>query len=783
MRDVRFGREGMVLVVVIVCIIFVTIFFASMVGRVRHESGLTARASINERLYQVATAIGRLTVRKLQRDFETYDKKSEQNIIDMVFNNGGKIKDVSYDSIISNLDVVKKIREEFKSRWGDLDIKVTYSVEVPDKNDFPPYMSGLDNSPFERRGYISADVKVTHRSHSKHCKISKQFLLTRLFAAPFHRFTLFSTCGAALDPDKVNRLEKFYDDGTVLDPKPPLQLFNQRIKGNKMTVGDVNYLNRDVNPVVTSADSFVQNGWVYLGSGYSGDKTLRLNVMAGSMGGMPDDASDSKHYKKYGEFFHLYYTAKSLGWRGSSAWGAWLNSRFPGITDGDPPALKISYVDYGYFRYIGQNNPIEINQLEAPPGTGQTVFGHIDTSKFKASALHLFGTPTMCTPTLLFGRIERQYLRTMAFLVEKNIWPIRWMTAQSDLTDLWQNDIEPWLANFSGDRIDQARDALSQLLVSTPSQGGTPSPHAIPFELYRDGSARDPSVGPPLRPHLTNSPYMTVLQNLAKPSSVEPWNTAVPSNKYLPNGPGDLMKSDYEFKDDENLHYSGKINAIRVDPKYFDALKQRTSYYINEKPTNGDALPLFDDPKFPFFDDEFIDKEDDGPKTEKACYLNQIIGFESSVEINKPLRMLKGGIIWTKKDIIISAPIINPYLEKATSNDNFGWLTLVAGGRIIIRNDKFPAKSGGGFPELHAFLVCCNGNTGRVSIDSPVHIIGGVAVDDMSDLIEKGSIIEWGFMRSELSVGVKSSGKNDLTSEDFHGLAMGPMDGEVVFEQ
>jgi len=74
-------------------------------------------------------------------------------------------------------------------------------------------------------------------------------------------------------------------------------------------------------------------------------------------------------------------------------------------------------------------------------------------------------------------------------------------------------------------------------------------------------------------------------------------------------------------------------------------------------------------------------------------------------------------------------------------------------------------------------------NTGRVTIDSPVHIIGGVAVDDMSELIEKGSIIEWGFMRSELSVGVKSSGKNDLTSEDFHGLAMGPMDGEVVFEQ
>ncbi|HNW36299.1 MAG TPA: hypothetical protein PKM25_15275, partial [Candidatus Ozemobacteraceae bacterium] len=640
---------------------------------------------------------------------------------------------------------------------------------------------GLENSAFERRGYITADVKVSHRNHTKHCRISKQFLLTRLFAPPFHRFSLFASNAAAMDPEKVNRLEKFYDDGTVLDDKPPLQLFNQRITGNTDTLTDVNYNNRNVNPVINSADSFVQNGWIFFGSGYSGDKTLTLNIMSGAMGDMPDNSSDSKNHKKYGEFFHLYYTDKSLGWRGSQAWSNWLNSRFPGIANGDPPAMKISYVDYGYFRFLGQNPSIEINQLEAPPDSGQLLSWNF-REKHKASAIHLFGTPSKCTPTLVFGKVNRQFYRVSAFLIERTVWPLRTMLA-TEFGGLYQQ-ISDWMQSMSGDKIDQARDALVQMLpkktTATPDDGSQPlvpqpdPAKVLSYDLYLKGRSKDPVAGQPLWPYPVTEPYLNTLKNLAKPTSVETWQNAVPQNKYMNNGPDELFKSDYEFKSDENLHYSGKINAIKVDPKYIEALRQRTSYYITQKPTGSGKLQLS---KCKFFMDEFIDDKASTPNNMKACYLNQIIGFESPVEIDVPLQIIKGGIIWPKNEIYIASPIVNPQISGSSTPDNFGWLTLVSGKSIHIRGlSNTGAK---GYPELHAFLVACNGGTGKIVIDSPVHLIGGVAVDDMSELVEKGSVIEWGFLRGELS----ANGKSDMTSEDFYGLSMGPMDGEVVFEQ
>lgn len=775
------SRAGMVLIVVAVGLIFVTIFFATMVGRVRHETGLTARASINERLYQIASAIGRITVRKLQRDFETYDKKSEKNIVDMVFNNKQKIKDVSYDDVISNLDVVKKIKEEFKSRWGELEIKVTYSVEVPDTNDFPAYISGLENSQFERRGYISADVQVSHRNHAKHCKISKQFLLTRLFAPPFHRFSFFVTNGASIDHDNINRLKEFQDDGTVLDDQPPLQLFNQRITGNNITLNDVDYNNRNVTPVVNSADSFTQNGWIYLGSGYS-DKTLKLNIMSGSLGDMPDDSSDSKNQKKYGEYFHLYYTDKSLGWRGSQAWANWLNARIPGIAAGEPPTLKISYVDYGFFRYISANPPIRFTELEAPPDSGQNLFAGFDFDKFKASALHLFGTPSKCTPTLVFGKVNRTFLRISSFLMGGWVWPIRYMS-QSEFNGLW-GEIAPWLDNLDGN-YDGAKDALKTLLPDQTQTAPTTG-SGLDYAIYFQGSKKDPAAGQALSPQYCTEPYLRSLVNLAKPNTVDAWANidALRQSKYLTNGPEELCKSDYEFKSDENIHYTGRINSLKVDSRYFDALKQRTSFFITQKPEKNDVLPLS---KCKFFLDEFIDSDTEAPNKKKTCYLNQIVGFESSVEIDEPLLMVKGGIIWSKKDIIISRPITNPMIYPSeynvTTPDNFGWLTLVAGGNIIIRTGAFPSGETKGHPEIHAFLVACNGGTGKVITDRPIHLIGGVAADDMNPLIEKGGIIEWGFMRGELCERFNANGKSDMTSEDFHGLSMGPMDGEYIYEQ
>ncbi|HOT29782.1 MAG TPA: hypothetical protein PLU72_16515 [Candidatus Ozemobacteraceae bacterium] len=771
MTRTSIGRTGMVLVVVAVGLIFVTIFFATMIGRVRHETGLTARASINERLYQIATAIGRLTVRKLQRDFETYDKKSEENIMDMVFNGKKKIKDVSYDDVIGELDVVKQIREEFKSRWGELDIAVKYSVEIPDKNNFSSYMAGLENSPFERYGYISADVVVTHRNHRKHCKISKQFLLTRLFAAPFHRFTFFVSNAASIDPDKLNRLKEIHDDGTVVDADPPLQLFNMRITGNQ-SLPRVQF-NPGTPPVVETADDLNQNGWVYLGGSGNSGEGITLKIMSGSQGKMPDDASDSSNKNKYGEYFHCYYTDQSLGWRGSQMWTQWLASH--GVPEANPPVMKICYVDYGFFSHVGGSPPIPIENLEAPPMSGQNLFAGFKTDITKASALHLFGTPELCTPTLVFGKVKRKYLRIWAFLFGGNVWPLKYMSSGEYLG--FASSINTWIDTLSGN-YDQSKQAVNTILSPDPATNKS----VLEYDRYKNSLAPSYLVPSSDRPMC----YLDALVNLAKPHTVQAWNSieALQQNDYVRDGPTKLCVPDYEFKSDENLHYTGRVNAIKVDSRYFDALKQRTSFLITQKPAGNGVLPLS---KCTFFQDEFIDTSTSLPNGKKACYLNQIIGFDSSVEIDEPLLMLKGGIIWSKKDIIISKPVINPMVYPGVYNiktpDNFGWLTLVAGGNIIIRTGGFPSGETKGYPELHAFLVACNGGSGKVLTDKPVHLIGGVAVDDMAPLIEKGGIIEWGFMRGELCERFNANGKNDMTSEDFHGLSMGPMDGEYVYEQ
>lgn len=769
------GRTGMVLVVVAVGLIFVTIFFATMIGRVRHETGLTARASINERLYQVASAIGRLTVRKLQRDFETYDQKSEDNIIDMVFNKKSKIKDVSYDDVIGNLDVVKRIKQEFESRWGDLDIKVKYSVEVPDKSDFPSYVPGLANSEFERRGYITADIVLTHRNHTKHCKISKQFFLTRLFAPPFHRFTFFMSNAASIAPTKLNRLEKCYDDGSVKDADPPLQLFNRRISGvNANNLDRVQY-NPGSPPVVETAGDLNNNGWIYLGgTGNGGEGPLTLKIMSGSQGKMPDATSDTANQGKYGEYFHLYYTDQSLGWRGSQYWTQWLrDNRVP---EANPPVMKACYVDYGFFSNISAvSPPNDIQSLEAPPGSGQALFWGFTPDKTRSSALHLFGTPSCCTPTLVFGNVKRQYLRIWSLLFGGNVWPITSYATKESYSGM-KNSIDSWLDTLPGSYV-ESKQALDTIFSPDPVTNVPKLDYQTYLKYFCPG----------FHPASSNpESYMKSIVNLAKPSTVQDWKSidAIQQNEYLRNSPDDVCKTDYEFKDDQHLHYSGRINSIKVDSKYFDALKQRTSYYITQKPKTGTTLKLSE---CDFFKNTFFVPTDGMPPGENNCYLGQIVGFESSIEIDVPLVMSKGGIIWTKKNIEISKPIINPYIYNnypINTAEHFGWLTLVSEQNIRINANPnmIPPGPGGGHPELHAFLVACNGGSSEIDPTSKIHLIGGVAADKMDRLIEKGGIIEWGFMKGELS-GQSSSGKTDMTSEDFHGISMGPLDGEYVYEQ
>ncbi|HNV72893.1 MAG TPA: hypothetical protein PKO06_24505, partial [Candidatus Ozemobacteraceae bacterium] len=87
--------------------------------------------------------------------------------------------------------------------------------------------------------------------------------------------------------------------------------------------------------------------------------------------------------------------------------------------------------------------------------------------------------------------------------------------------------------------------------------------------------------------------------------------------------------------------------------------------------------------------------------------------------------------------------------------------------------------TGGKLPELHAFLIAMNSSGDcRVKTDNPFHLTGGIATDNIEDLVKVGGIIEWGFQRQDVSV----SKGNYSKQQCFYGLAMGPRDIEVVSE-
>jgi hypothetical protein len=76
------NNKGMLMVLVVGALVFSMIIFMSLIDRVRQESSITNRVSNSEKLYQIASAVGRIAVRKLQKDFETRDPDFCQKIID-----------------------------------------------------------------------------------------------------------------------------------------------------------------------------------------------------------------------------------------------------------------------------------------------------------------------------------------------------------------------------------------------------------------------------------------------------------------------------------------------------------------------------------------------------------------------------------------------------------------------------------------------------------------------------------------------------------------------------
>ncbi|EKD81347.1 MAG: hypothetical protein ACD_39C01851G0001, partial [uncultured bacterium] len=241
----KHAKRGMIMIIVAGVLFFLTIVFTSLVSRVRHESAVTNRVSVNERLYQIASAVGRLAVRKLQKDFETRDPDFGQKIVNAAFSNQtGLLAEVDYTSRVKSLDVTKEIMNRFKKEWGDrgeVDFTVSYIANLGDKFPFKAPLPGLENSPYERKGYIDILVRVTHLGIEKTCRIRKEFLLCRLLAPPFYRFTLFSHRGASPGTShdetmihKVANQTFNKDDGkldtSISDGRRPMTCINRLVR-------------------------------------------------------------------------------------------------------------------------------------------------------------------------------------------------------------------------------------------------------------------------------------------------------------------------------------------------------------------------------------------------------------------------------------------------------------------------------------------------------------------------------------------------------------------------
>ena len=344
-------RRGMLMVLVVGALVFSMIVFISLVNRVRQESSITNRVSNSEKLYQIASAMGRIAVRKLQRDFEIRDPDFCQKIIKAAFNGETGIMDeVDYTSVVEGLDVTKGLKRLLEEDGGDIDFSVSYVVDLGEKFPFKAPMPGLSNSPFERKGSIEVKVSASHGGLTKICRMKKDFLLVRLLAPPFYRFTLFSHQGASVDKNIANQTH--IDDTGKLIKNRPMVCINRLVPNKKENVEGLDFRFNRADNIVKTIDgkpSFVKNGWIYLGGrGSTTDTTgdsgnLVLNVNAGST----DDLLKST----FGEFFHFYFNSKSAGWMISKDWTKWFDDRIPNNKiDSEASRVMIALVDYGYYK-------------------------------------------------------------------------------------------------------------------------------------------------------------------------------------------------------------------------------------------------------------------------------------------------------------------------------------------------------------------------------------------------------------------------------------------------
>ncbi len=765
------NKSGMLLFVILGTIAIVFIVFMSMVDRVRYEAAITNRVAINERLYQVSSALGRLAIRKIQKKFELrYEgfgddvfKAREQGKTGVVMS-GSMTNELR--GALTGIDVVDSLEKKFSEEWGNrgkLDFDVKYEVELLPTGFSAPHRGfiGEDDSR-ECKGYINITVDSRHLGVRKEFKIRKEFFLVRLLPAPFYRFTLFSRDGGDMQ-DKVANNTVVNEAGTKVGGQLPMVCVNRMLNDKKMAAYDFSGTKYDA----VKENNFVKNGWIYLGgtgrsTAVDNKRGLILNIATG--------IGDDNFVNKFGEFFHFYYMTSSMGW----VQNAYFTDRLRSLNYDPKNNVKFLHVDFGVYRNMPdiltpQGNVLfraafRAYDIEFRKRNGGNSCFNSSAKVWNGSSLRLYGTVKKCTPTLVFGPVMRRYVRTYALAFEsKGVEKFFILSLKQE--EKFEEDVFKYFEGNTEYGTSNIRTWIRQQIDKD-----------YDVEVYDDfGKKFMASLGKPnflsynqIVPQVPDyEPYNYGLRNICDPGGVDnAWETVVGKvdQKYIntKNKCDDLLRNDYRFENDPNLHYNGLLNDIKVEPDY---LKDRVTYRI---PAEDGKVSLKNNK---FFQDTFVTKDDKGVN---SLFLNQIIEFEGDLHIDQDLVVEKGGIILCDGDITVDANILNSHLIeiKGSNVDNFGWLSLVSRkGNIIIKSKAGEKKlTGGTVPQLHAFLIARN----NVEVSSRLHIIGGVVSSNIDSLVRNGCVVQWGFHPEEVE------GTKDLTCRDFYGLTVGPRVVEII---
>ena len=780
------NKKGMLVLVLAAGLVFVAIVFASISNRMRAEALITNRVSINERLNQFASAIGRLAIRKLQRDIELVDTEygHGQKIVKFIMDDNQANADIplqDYTNVLEDMAVVKDLKKIFEEKYGSHGkigtLKVEYKLHLGNAGFSESTIPGVELNPFERNGHVDMIVTVgIPYGVTRKYTVRKDFIFARLLAAPFYRFTLFCPTGATLSSSVVNACE-FNDSGEIKDPrKRPFVCLNRRLAANDQTRTATNYVGNPENVIKNlGKDAFIKNGWIYLGAreGSPAEKDINdnsrmiLNVAPGS--------DDDDLNKKFGEYFHFYYDKNDSGWLIVENWSDYFTRLFENFNSAGN-IVKVSMVNYGIHPQLFQNMPFAGINLFKNVVKQYEEDGYKDGIKppsgilKQCSSMHLFGSPKHCTPTLIFGPINRRYLRAFALFFPNmgRVFPLPSVLNQAGLDNVFKG---------RGGEGETSYSIFNKWYVS---KGGSEEDGAvigsgihasINYKGYYGGCRANPilestltnGIGPLI---IDNEPYMKALVNMSDPRN--PANAAIPTNPFISDPEGLCNSEEFEFTSEhkDESKFLGKFDDMRID--YSSYLKPVTTYTIG---TGNKEEPIS------IKNNSFIQKhffaEDNN---NKYFLLNQIIRIDGDLDIDEDLIVAQGGIIIASGTINIKSKIINKIIEYGLDkNDpnNFGYLTLI--GRKGIKIDSYPGAGGDGLPpKLEAFLIAGLEQGGiekqQVNCNQAIRIIGGVAADRIDDLVRTGSIVEWGMEPNECT---------DYSRKDFYGLTLGPRDIEL----